>query len=325
MIYIETGSEDVAFNFALEYYFAAEKQLSDTVFLLWQTTPTLMVGKYQNVLEEINKPYADKHNIHVARRMSGGGTIYTDEGGLQFTFICREAEKEISFQQYITPIIEAVRALGIDASFNGRNDLTILGKKFSGNAQYRLNGSVVHHGSLLFNTDIEQIVVATSPDPDKIQSKGIQSVRDRVTNISEYLSQKLSVCQFKAHLLHFITQGAETYTLTPADLQRIGQIADEKFRSWESIYGRNPKFSIQRIRRFPGGKIEALVNVSHGMITELHLHGDFFAAQDIDALCASLCGCRYDQASVHAALCAANADEAIYKISAAQLACAIVD
>ena len=123
MIYIETGSTDVYYNFALEYYFTLEKRLPETVFLFWRTTPTLMVGKYQNVLEEINKVYADEHGIHLVRRMSGGGTIYTDMGGWQFTFIQHKEAGEIEFSQYIAPVIDALREMGVSASFNGRNKL----------------------------------------------------------------------------------------------------------------------------------------------------------------------------------------------------------
>ena len=187
MIYIETGSTDVCYDFALEYYFTLEKRLSDTVFLFWRTTPTLMVGKYQNVLEEVDKPYADAHGIRIVRRMSGGGTIYTDLGGWQFSFIQHRETGEIEFSQYIMPVLEALEEMGVHAAFNGRNDLTIQGRKFSGNAQYRLGGCIVHHGSLLFDTDLQQMEAATTVDRYKIVSKGIQSVRDRVTNIAEHL------------------------------------------------------------------------------------------------------------------------------------------
>ena len=146
MIYIETGSTDVCYDFALEYYFTLEKRLSDTVFLFWRTTPTLMVGKYQNVLEEVDKPYAEAHGIRIVRRMSGGGTIYTDLGGWQFSFIQHRETGEIEFSQYIMPVLEALEEMGVHAAFNGRNDLTIQGRKFSGNAQYRLGGCIVHHG-----------------------------------------------------------------------------------------------------------------------------------------------------------------------------------
>ncbi len=216
MIYIETGSADVYYNFGLEYYFTLEKRLPETVFLFWRTTPTLMVGKYQNVLEEINKPYADEHGIHLVRRMSGGGTIYTDMGGWQFTFIQHKEAGEIEFGQYIAPVIDALREMGVSASFNGRNDLTIDGKKFSGNAQYRLGDCIVHHGSLLFDTDIEQMVASTTVDSYKITSKSIKSVRDRVTNISEHLPSPMDAETFKETMVRHIMNGSTAaYTVTP--------------------------------------------------------------------------------------------------------------
>ena len=245
MIYIETGSTDVYYNFGLEYYFTLEKRLPDTVFLFWRTTPTLMVGKYQNVLEEINKPYADARGIHLVRRMSGGGTIYTDMGGWQFTFIQHKEAGEIEFGQYIAPVIDALREMGVRADFNGRNDLTIDGKKFSGNAQYRLGDCIVHHGSLLFDTDIAQMVASTTVDSYKITSKSIKSVRDRVTNISEHLPGPMDAETFKETMVRHIMNGSTaTYTVTPEDDARIREIAREQFQSWERIFGRSPKFTI---------------------------------------------------------------------------------
>ena len=230
MIYIETGSTDVYYNFGLENYFTVEKRLPDTVFLFWRTTPTLMVGKYQNVLEEINKPYADAHGIHLVRRMSGGGTIYTDLGGWQFSFIQHREAGEIEFGQYIAPVIGALEEMGVTASFNGRNDLTIDGRKFSGNAQYRLGDCIVHHGSLLFDTDIRQMAEATTPDSYKINSKSIKSVRDRVTNISDYLPQPMDPETFKETMVRHIMNGSTAvYTVTPEDDARIRELAREKF------------------------------------------------------------------------------------------------
>ena len=230
MIYIETGSTDVYYNFGLEYYFSVEKLLPDTVFLFWRTTPTLMVGKYQNVLEEVNKPYAEAHVIRLVRRMSGGGTIYTDLGGWQFTFIQHKEAGEIEFGSYIAPVIDALREMGVAATFNGRNDLTIAGKKFSGNAQYRLGDCIVHHGSLLFDTDIEQMVAATTVDSYKILSKSIKSVRDRVTNIREHLPAVMDVETFKEIMVRHIMRGSnDTYVVTPEDEARIQTIAREQF------------------------------------------------------------------------------------------------
>ena len=229
MIYIETNSTDVYYNFGLENYFTVEKRLPDTVFLFWRTTPTLMVGKYQNVMEEINKPYADAHGIHLVRRMSGGGTIYTDLGGWQFSFIQHREAGEIEFGQYIAPVIGALEEMGVTASFNGRNDLTIDGRKFSGNAQYRLGDCIVHHGSLLFDTDIRQMVASTTPDSYKITSKSIKSVRDRVTNISDHLPQPMDPETFKETMVRHIMNGSrDTYAVTPEDDARIRELARKK-------------------------------------------------------------------------------------------------
>ncbi len=267
MIYIETGSTDVYYNFGLEYYFAAEKKLPEPVLLFWRTTPTLMVGKYQNILEEINKPYADAHKIRLVRRMSGGGTIYTDLGGWQFTFIEHSDQTQIDFSRYIGPVVDAVRELGADAGFNGRNDLLIDGRKFSGNAQYRLPGCIVHHGSLLYDTDLAQMAAATTVDPYKIQSKSIKSVRDRVTNISEHLPRKLPAEQFKACMLRHLMRGStQTYCPTPADDAHIRALAEEKFAAWDAVYGRNPRFNIERTGHFAGGKFTFRLDVQRGVI-----------------------------------------------------------
>ena len=326
MIYIETGSTDVYYNFGLEYYFTVEKRLPETVFLFWRTTPTLMVGKYQNVLEEINKPYADAHGIHLVRRMSGGGTIYTDLGGWQFTFIQHREEGEIEFSQYIAPVIGALREIGVNAAFNGRNDLTIDGKKFSGNAQYRLGDCIVHHGSLLFDTDIEQMVASTTVDSYKIISKSIKSVRDRVTNISEHLPVPMDAEAFKETMVRHIMGGStESYTVTPEDDARIREIAREQFQSWERIFGKNPKFTIDRIGRFAGGKIQFKLDVQKGIIREAAVYGDFFSTLDASAICDALIGCPYERGAVLAALRDHRIDGAVYRISAEEMAAAAVD
>lgn len=326
MIYIETGSSDVYYNFGLEYYFTVEKRLPDTVFLFWRTTPTLMVGKYQNVLEEVNKPYADAHGIRLVRRMSGGGTIYTDLGGWQFTFIQHKEAGEIEFGQYIAPVIDALREMGVSASFNGRNDLTIDGKKFSGNAQYRLGDCIVHHGSLLFDTDIEQMVASTTVDSYKITSKSIKSVRDRVTNISEHLPSPMDAETFKETMVRHIMNGSTAaYTVTPEDDARIREIAGEQFRSWERIFGRNPKFTIDRIGRFAGGKIQFKLDVQKGIIREAAVYGDFFSTLDASTICDALIGCPYERGAVLAALRSHGIDGAVYRISAEEMAAAAVD
>lgn len=326
MIYIETGSTDVCYNFGLEYYFTVEKPLDDTVFLFWRTTPTLMVGRYQNVLEEVDKAYADAHNIRIVRRMSGGGTIYTDMGGWQFTFIEEAADEEIHFQRYIAPVIDALAELGVQAEFNGRNDLTIGGRKISGNAQYRLGGRVVHHGSLLFDTDFAQMAAATTVDSYKITSKSIKSVRERVTNISEHLPAPMDAEAFKKQAVrHILGPEGTVYTVTPEDSARIREIGRERFGSWESTYGQGPGFNIQRTGRFPGGMMRFQLDVKKGIIQRAAVSGDFFSTLDGEAIGNALAGRRYDRAAVRDALEHLGVDGAVYRVSAREMAEAIVD
>lgn len=326
MIYIETNSTDVCYNFGLEYYFTVEKPLDDTVFLFWRTTPTLMVGRYQNVLEEVDKAYADEHRIRIVRRMSGGGTIYTDMGGWQFTFIEDARGEDIQFQQYIAPVIEALAEAGVQAVFNGRNDLTIAGRKISGSAQYRLGGRVVHHGSLLFDTDLEQMAAATTVDRYKIQSKSIQSVRERVTNIASHLPAPMTAEAFKDKVVrHILGPGGRTYAVTPEDDARIRQLGRERFASWESTYGQGPAFNIERTGRFPGGTMRFRLDVKRGVIQSAAVSGDFFATLGLETIQNALTGCRYDRASVRDALEQAGVSGAVYNISIGAMAEAIAD
>lgn len=239
MIYIDNTSLDPYFSFALEYYLTTEKTFPDsTVAMLWRTSPTLMVGKYQNALEEINKAYAEEREIQIVRRMSAGRTIYTDLGSWQFSFITKNEGKPIGFEEYTGFLVRALSGLGIQAEYNGRNDLVIDGKKFSDNAQYVHNGYTVHHGSLLYATNIEEMVKSTAVDEFKIISKGIRSVMERVTNISDHLSEPMATLDFKKAMVEsFLENQGSVYELREEDIRRCQELASEKFRSWEYIYG----------------------------------------------------------------------------------------
>ncbi|MDD7769799.1 lipoate--protein ligase family protein, partial [Suipraeoptans intestinalis] len=255
MLYIESGSNSPSYNFALEYYLMTEKLFDDMVFLFWRTTPTLMVGKFQNTYSEIDLDYARSRKIRIVRRLSGGGTIYTDMGSWQFTFISpnRTSSPSIEFTGFIQPVVAAVRDLGVDASFNGRNDLVVSGKKFSGNAQYIKNGRTLHHGSILFDTDLEEMVRASTVDPQKVISKGIKSVRDRVTNLKEHLPRPLSMEEFKAIMIDRIlgNDGTE-YLLSTEDQKRILLIQQEQFDNPQKIFGANPRCQLHLKKYFPG-------------------------------------------------------------------------
>lgn len=321
MIYIENNSTNPYFNFALEYYLINEKNLPENqIFIFWRTEPTLMIGKYQNTLEEINEKYVKEHNINVVRRITGGGTIYTDMGGWEFSFITKGKADQIDFYKYITPIIEALRKMGVAAEFNSRNDLVIENKKFSGNAQCMSSGYTLHHGSLLFDTDLEQMVRCLTVDDYKIISKGIKSVKERVTNIAEHLPEPVDGLKFKELMVKSIMNFSDKeYKLTEDDFTRINEIAKEKFESWQWNYGKSPKFNISKIGRFEGGKIEFKLDVNKGIIESCNLYGDFFGTVDIAKLCDVLLGCEYNKESVKTALEKQNLEHTFYNISFEEL------
>ncbi len=321
-VYIENDFLDVYSSFALEYYLTSEKTFPDnTVFLIWRTTPTVMVGKFQNTYGEINTEYVKENNINVVRRMSGGGTIFTDLGGWQFSFIAPAKAESISFREYTEPIIEVLRSLGIEAYFDGRNDIMADGRKISGNAQYMKNGFVVHHGSLLYSTDLEMLERSTLSNEKKLESKGVKSVREYVGNISDYFTQPLSITEFRDRIIEkFIKDSYQVVSLTQKDFDRIEEIAAEKFADWESIYGRNPEFDIVRQDRCRGGDVCCSLNVKRGRITEISITGNFFGNQDMDKIEEALADCPYEYNSVRQQLENAFCDGAFTDISPADIA-----
>ncbi len=319
MIYIDTKSQNIYYNLAMEYWLVTEKKPSDTVILFWNSSPTLVVGKYQNPLEEINMEYAKAHNINICRRMSGGGTVYQDPGCWQFSFITKAENEGIDFKQFILPVIDVLHDMGVKgAGFNGRNDLVIDGKKFSGNSQYIHGGYTVHHGTLLYATDLVPLVESTTVDPQKIISKSIKSVRDRVTNISDHMEKPLSGSEFKEKMVTGLLGDGFVYELTPEELNRVQAIADEKFNNFTAIYGGSPKYSIQRKGYFTGGKIEFNISVAKGVIKDISVSGDFFGTVESEDFANALKGCAYEKQAVLNAL--GKMPGEVYKITNEEMA-----
>src|SRR6056297_40615 len=307
MKYIETGSFDPCFNLAVEeYLFNRISGSKETIFMLWQNDPTIVVGRFQNTLEEINYEYVNSRSINVVRRISGGGTVYHDRGNLNYTFIVdRDSEHVFDFGTYCKPIVEVLRQKGVKADFNSRNDLTIEGKKFSGNAQHMRKGKLLHHGTLLFYSDLSVLSSALNVSPEKFVSKGLKSVRSRVTNIKPHLQENMNVKEFKSFLLakiRFEGQGFDEYKLTDKELEEIKDLADNKYRSWDWVYGKSPEFSEKKEYRFSFGKLEALLNVINGVIQNCKFYGDFFSSGNLENLEKDLSGIKYERESIIEAL-----------------------
>lgn len=325
MMYLKCDSMDANFNFALEKYAMDELNADKEYFIFWHTKPTLMIGRYQNTLREINMPFAKTHNINIVRRVTGGGTIYTDENGWQFSFIVKEpGQRRIEFDVFTQPILDAVRSIGVNAEKSGRNDLVIGGKKFSGNAQYLCKNVVLHHGSLLFDTDLENLVRALSVDDEKIISKGIQSVRQRVANIAEYLSEPMTSLEFRDVMLSFLLRGMDTYELTLQDIARVNEIKQAQFDTWEWNFGKDPSFNITKEARFAGGKLSVQSFVEGGVITDIHFYGDFFAHEGLERLQQRLIGCAYCEDAIHMVLSEEAADNLIFSITPDEILSCII-
>lgn len=302
MKYIEIKTTDPHINLATEEYLLLTCEPEESYFLLWQNEPSIIIGKHQNTLEEINTEYVDKHGIHVVRRMSGGGAVYHDLGNLNYSFIIGNGKTDLfDFGKYAKPIVDLLVQQGVDAHISGRNDLLIGEKKFSGTAQYVKNHKLLHHGTLLYHSELEHLVEALNVSGEKIESKGIKSIRSRVTNIQEHMPDKLSLPEFWKLLSAYVSTQYEDWepsSLTEEQLQGIQKLADEKYRTWDWKFGASPAFNYKTSKRFDGGKLEVLLEVKDGLIKDCKFYGDFFSGEDFPLLEEGLRGIRYEQDEV---------------------------
>lgn len=283
--YFDLYTTDPCFNLACEQFIFENLPTDCSYIMLWQNKNTVVVGKYQNTYGEVNAEYAAKNNIKVVRRLSGGGAVYHDLGNLNFSFITDAVPNaQLDLHILCTPIIRILRDLGIPAEINGRNDITIEGKKISGNSQYLKHGRIMHHGTLLFDSDLRAINEALRVDDCKVQSKGIKSVESRVTNIKEHIPGKdMDISEFRKILLCELLRGTdgEEYIFSSDELEQIKKIRDERYSCWEWNYGSSPNCAISRKKRFDGcGTVEAHISISGSTISELKFSGDFFSAED---------------------------------------------
>jgi len=297
---------DPRINLAIEEYILSHLDPAFTYFLFYVNEPSIIIGKNQNTIEEINQTYVETNNIHVVRRLSGGGAVYQDLGNLNFSFITKDdGDSFHNFKKFTQPIVQALNEHGVKAELIGRNDIHVGDKKISGNAQYATKGRMFSHGTLLLHSEIENIVDALRVSEEKIRSKGIKSIRSRVANINDFLTQPLNVDEFKELLLASIFADEEeipTYSLTADDWHHINEIADKRYRNWDWNYGQSPKFDLKRSKRFPAGTIDIRLNVNKGNIASCKIYGDFFVVGDISDLEDILKGVRYEKGSIEAAL-----------------------
>ncbi|MBT1048146.1 lipoate--protein ligase [Streptococcus macedonicus] len=329
MKYIVNNSHNPVYNVALEAYAFRELLAEDELFILWINEPTIVIGKHQNAIEEINKTYTDEHGIHVVRRLSGGGAVYHDLNNLNYTIISNKSQEgAFDFKTFSQPVIETLADLGVRATFTGRNDLEINGKKFCGNAQAYYKGRMMHHGCLLFDVDMTVLGNALQVSKDKIESKGVKSVRARVTNILDELPEKMTVEAFSNQLLNKMKESypdMTEYVFSDDDLKNIQALADQQFGTWDWTYGEAPEYTIKRSVRYPAGKITTYANVEKSVIKGMKLYGDFFGIKDVADIEQALIGLRYEYPDVLAKLQTIDTTQYFTNITPQEIAKAIVE
>lgn len=301
------GITDPRINLAIEEYLLKAMDVEKDPFLLFYINePSIIIGKNQNTSEEINTDYVDSNGIHVVRRLSGGGAVYHDLGNLNYSFITVDDGNSFrNFRKFTEPVVKALQSLGVNAELSGRNDLMAEGRKVSGNAQFATRGRMFSHGTLLFDTEMDEVVSALKVSKEKIESKGIKSIRSRVANISEFLKEPMTVEEFRSAVLHSIFEGAENvryYELTDEDWKNIRELSKERYGNWDWNYGKSPKFNIKHSHRFPVGGIDVRLQVEKGIIQDAHIYGDFFGVGDVSEIEQAIIGSKYERASLGEAI-----------------------
>ncbi len=304
MIYIVNKSNKPDFNISLEEYCFKSLTQFDKIFILWINEPSIIVGKNQNTQAEINEKYVQENGIHVVRRISGGGAVYHDLNNLNYTIISKEnsEKRTFDFKAFSEPVIQVLKELGVKAEFSGRNDITIDGKKISGNAQAYIDGRVMHHGCILFDVDLTILSKALETSKEVVEAKGVKSVRSRVDNILPNLPKKITVTEFANKILEQMKKKyseMKEYQFSEEELNIIENIRKEKFGNWSWNYGLNPVAEIVRERRYPAGKIQVFINTKKGVIEDITFFGTFFGVNsNLTELQNQLKGVKYEQAEV---------------------------
>lgn len=311
MLGLDLSTTDPTYNLALEEVLFSRLHGPETggpsgadgtgYFLLWQNAPSIIVGKHQNTHAEINAQLVEHYHLPVVRRQTGGGAVYHDLGNLNFSFLVPDVQRgPLDFVRFLQPIQEVLQGLGLRAELSSRNDLTLEGRKISGSAQLRNKGGILHHGTLLVSLDLDMLGAVLTGAPDKFLSKGVASIRSRVTNIAEHAPAGFCLTALKVALFEHCAQGMTA--LDPALHNAALDLAARKYATWDWNFGASPPFSHHWRQRFPWGALEVCYEVKRGHISSCRLFGDYFSQADVGEV-ESLClGLPYQREAVEQAL-----------------------
>src|SRR5690625_4791872 len=314
MLFVDNrGITDPRINLALEEYVLRNKRREESFLLFYINEPSIIIGRNQNTLEEINHEYVRAHGIHVVRRVSGGGAVYHDLGNLNFSIITVYAMERFNNYEYFTkPVVDVLRSLGVPAEVSGRNDILVDERKISGNAQFTTGGRMLSHGTVLFDSNLEEVVNALDVKMSKIESKGLKSVRSRVVNIAEFLKEEVTIEEFREMIVERIfgrRSEVPELEITDDDWEAIHKLSKEKYQTWDWNFGESPKFNVKKTHRFPAGEIDLRIDVQEGRVSGLRIFGDFIGSGDVSILENLLRGVRYEPEDLAEALAHVEIEE----------------
>ncbi len=300
MIYVnlnDAKERELSFYLAMEEYVARNMKERDC-FFMWQVEPTVIFGRNQLIENEVNVSFCKQNGIKMFRRKSGGGCVYADKGNIMFSYITKEDNVGFTFYKYINMILAMLEKLNVKATTSGRNDILIDGRKVSGNAFYRIPGRSVVHGTMLYDSDVEAMIASITPSEQKLKSKGVTSVSQRITQLKDYID--LSMEQFKDFAKNTLCNGE--ITLQQKEVEIILEM-EKEYRSHDFIYGNNPKYAVTHHHWLDGvGEMEVRMEVKNGVIQSLNLLGDYFIVGELDALLKSLKGVKLNKDDINSVL-----------------------
>lgn len=321
MISIFSTSQEAPFNIATEEYLL--RHCPHEAFLLYINQPSIIVGMHQNSIAEINQEYVLQHNIPVVRRLTGGGTVFHDLGNLNFSFIMdSQGDSPWNFQRYTAPILEVLHDLGVKAELHGRNDLVIEGLKFSGNAKLVEGGRILQHGTILYSSRLVDLSAALKVNPLKFKDKAVKSVRSRVTNVTEHLSQALTLERFVElvrNKVHSLYPEITEHSFSAEELDIITQLCETKYKSWDWNFGQSPKYNFSHGIRTAAGTIEAYLDIQKGRLESVRIFGDFFSNQDLSLFEDFLKDTPHERAALLGKLQSLDLDQFFGKVSSEEL------